>query len=154
MEHRAQLNEKLQAVEIEKVQLIRKLKAIDVLLEGSDVRSVGSRAVSVPPLPASELGKSSLVKTRKRTVPLHAVRTSPRSSLIDAVRDVARKQLGVFDSVQLLAAIQAEFPEFQLTETKHISSPLSDLVKRGVLVLEQKRIGSKPNIYRANKPTI
>ena len=48
----------------------------------------------------------------------------------------------------LLKALQAVYPEFKLGETKHISSPLSDLVKKGVLTLERSRMGTRPNIYR------
>jgi hypothetical protein len=146
--YKAWLASKLESVEAEKAQLVKKLRAIDILLEGSDLQhneGPPSAPFAMPGVPQGpEKGK-----VRKYTAPAHAVRTSPRSSLIDAVREVAIKQLGTFDSGQLLKALQSEYPEFQLSETKHISSPLSDLVKKGVLVLEQKRVGSKSNVYRA-----
>lgn len=153
LEHRAQLDAKLEAVEQEKAQLVRKLKAVDVLLEGSNLtKRAGSMAPFISPSGAVK-GKATkenrLGKPHKYKAPAHAVRTSPRSSLIDAVCEVAKKQKGSFDSGQLLKALQSEYPEFNLTETKHISSPLSDLVKRGALTIEQIRKGKKPNIYRA-----
>jgi len=160
LEHQDQLNARLDAIEGEKAQIVRKLRAIDVLLEG-DAAGPPSRPPGRPPgrTPGRAQGAepkaltvpqqvSAAVK-RKRGVSPHAVRVSSRSSLIDAVHQVALKQLAEFDSGQLLKALQAEYPEFKLTETKHISSPLSDLVKRGALVIERKRVGNIPNIYRA-----
>ncbi len=153
LEHRAQLNAKLEAVELEKAQLARKLKAIDVLLEGIELpKQAGSMAPLASPsttAKATTAKENRAGKPHNYKVPAHAVRTSPRSSLIDAVCEVARKQKGSFDSGQLLKALQSDYPEFNLTETKHISSPLSDLVKRGALIIERIRNGKKPNIYRA-----
>ncbi|MDB6124672.1 MAG: hypothetical protein JWQ71_3665 [Pedosphaera sp.] len=146
--HRTQLDIRLEALEVEKAKLVRQRRAIDILLEGSDF---GGQA-DVPSLsqaPEEAQKEFRGEKRRRRVVPAHAVRTSHRSSLIDAVKEVAMKQPGAFDSSELLKALQSEYPEFQLKETKHISSPLSDLVKRGVLILGQKRIGSKSNVYRA-----
>ena len=152
LEHRSQLKAKLDSIEVEKAQIVRKLKAIDVLLEGDETASPG-RPPGRPQRAESEAlmfqRQVAALAQRKRGVSPHAVRVSSRSSLIDAVHQVALKQLREFDSVQLLKALQVEYPEFKLTETKHISSPLSDLVKRGALAIVRKRVGNIPNIYRA-----
>ena len=148
--HRVQLVQRLETIELEKSQLVRKLKAIDVLLEGSD---------SVAEIVSEHVGKEMFAsrqvdlpgKPRKRIVPPHTVRFSARTSLIGAVEEVALKQPGSFDSVHLLKALQEAYPEFHLGETKHISSSLSDLVKRGVLIIERERSGAMPNIYCAVK---
>ncbi|MDB6017866.1 MAG: hypothetical protein JWR19_2355 [Pedosphaera sp.] len=144
IEHRNKLNAKIEAIEIEKAQLVRKLKAVDILLEGSVPPA--SDIIDNPSF--KENKKWTFNASRKRPVPPHAVRISHRSSLIGAVEEMAKKQPGGFDSVQLLNALQSAYPEFNLKETKHISSPLSDLVDKGVLVVERKRIGAKPNVYR------
>jgi|SRR5581483_1111614 hypothetical protein len=150
IEHRAQLNARLEAVEAEKTQLVRKLKAVEVLLEGNDAECSSKTHPIDNQLVKVEKGVP-LEPLRRRSPPAHAVRVSPRSSLIGAVQKVASEQPGEFDSSQILTALQSAYPEFKLTETKHISSPLSDLTKRGVLVIERKRIGTKPNIYRVAK---
>jgi hypothetical protein len=145
--HQAELAARVQAIEMEKSQLMRKLKAIDVLLEGEARPSLSGLEMSGgEPTPA--LPSVSQKTPRKRNMARHAVRFSPRISLIGAVEEAAMKQPGVFDSNQILAAIQNAYPEFHLSETKHISSPLSDLVKRGVLAIERERSGKMPNVYR------
>jgi len=136
--HRAELFGKLKVIELEKSQLVRKLKALDILLEGLE-----------PAQPYGTDGLTSSNTAKKRVIPPHTVRFSPRKSLIDAVQELAFKQPASFDSVVLLNALQIEYPEFGLIETKHISSPLSDLVKKGVLTLVRSRSGSRPNIYSA-----
>ena len=146
LEHRAELTARLEVIEAEKAHLVRQLKALEVLLEG--VKLPSSDARTTVRVRRASRPNAVLEPPRRRAIPSHAVRVSSRTSLIGAVQDVALKQQGTFDSVQLLKALQSAYPEFQLTETKHISSPLSDLVKRGVLALERKRLGSKPNIYR------
>jgi hypothetical protein len=146
--HRAGLIARIDAIELEKSQLARKLKAIDVLLEGEGkppIRLGAKRAVTES---VTVRQGAALKKPRKRTMASHAVRFSPRISLIGAVEELAMKQLGAFDSTQILAATQKAYPEFNLSETKHISSPLSDLVKKGVLAIERERRGKMPNIYR------
>jgi hypothetical protein len=147
--HRVQLVQRLETIELEKSQLVRKLKAIDVLLEGSDpVAEIGAEHIDKEMLTMRQVTTK---KPRKRIVPPHTVRFSARTSLIGAVEEMALKQPGPFDSVHLLKALQEAYPEFNLGETKHISSPLSDLVERGVLVIERERSGAMPNIYSAVK---
>lgn len=148
LEHRGQLNARLEEIEAEKAQLVRKLKALDILLEGSRENPKTSLE-HVVKQSVMQKKKSGQILTRKHRIPAHAVRFSDRISLIGAVQEVAMKQPGTFDSNVLLKALQSAYPEFHLGETKHISSPLSDLVKKGVLVMERKRLGSRANIYRA-----
>jgi hypothetical protein len=145
-EHQVQLSARLKEISAERGQIIRKLKAIKILLEGLD-----NRQGNKPERP----GVKVLTKVRGETIlsPVHSssrlAGAAPRSGLIEIVKKTALKQPGSFDSVRLLEVLRAEHPELGLKETKHISSPLSDLVKKKVLVLERKRAGSKPNIYRA-----
>ena len=141
-EHQAQLSARLKEIAAERGQITRKLKAVKILLEGLD-----NRQGNKPEHP----GVKVLTKVRGVSIlPTGQIPgSSPRSGLIEIVKQAALKQPGSFDSVRLLEVLQAEHPELGLEETKHISSPLSDLVKKKVLVLERKRAGSKPNIYRA-----
>lgn len=148
--HRAQLVARLNEIDEEKSQIARKLKAIDVLLEGSDGLSHPGVQVVVQEGVVSPDCQVDGVR-RRRTRASHAVRFSNRISLIGAVEECARKQPGDFDSNQMLTAIQRAYPEFNLTETKHISSPLSDLEKRGVLTLVRRREGKMSNIYRITR---
>lgn len=141
LDHRARLSARLEAIEAEKTQIARKLKAIEVLLEGEfpnvqEAVKDGAKDVVEPGLAA---------KGRRHAS--HAVRISDRTSLIDAVKEVAMRMPGTFDSGQVLNEINQAYPEFNLTETKHISSQLSDLVKREVLVVVSPRVGKSPNIY-------
>lgn len=149
---KVQLTKRLEAIEeekdtleAEKGQVTRKLKAVDVLLEGSADSSVDH---------GQDAGREVLVlqpgfqspASRKRTRPSHAVRYSPRISLIGAVKELAAKQPGSFVSGDILKAIQDVYPELNVKETKHISRPLSDLVEDGVLTRE--RGAGRTNIYR------
>lgn len=145
-EHQIQLSNRLKEISVERGQIIRKLKAVKVLLEGLD-----NRQGNKPERP----GVKALTRVHGDSIPpfgrssSRIAGTAPRSGLIEIVKKAALKQPGNFDSVRLLEVLQAEHPELGLKETKHISSPLSDLVKKKVLVVERKRAGSKPNIYRA-----
>jgi hypothetical protein len=150
IEHKGNLATRLQALEREKAQLLRKLKAVDVLLEDAHTASLISEAPVVQQLKTKRI-KWVPSGTKPRSIARHTVRFSPRISLIGAVETVAKKQGGSFTSTELLKAIQGEYPEFNLGETKHISSPLSDLVKRGILSLERQKDGSLPNLYRVTK---
>jgi hypothetical protein len=148
LKYKVQLNSRLDAVETEKAKIVREIKAVDVLLEGHEPSNHPSPA-NKPKEVTSQ--RQTTHEQLPRKSPPHAIRVSPRSSLIGAVQEVALRQPGDFDSGQLLKALQSAYPEFHLTETKHISSPLSDLVKRGVLNIQSRRIGSRPNIYKAPK---
>jgi hypothetical protein len=143
---KAHLETKLQGLESDRARLLRKIKALEVLLEdgdsASDLGMASKGAINQPIVTPAKLG-------RLHSVPSHAVRFSPRISLIGAVEQVAKAHAGPFTSTELLKALQASYPEFRLSETKHISSPLSDLVKRKVLELERKKEGASPNVYRA-----
>jgi hypothetical protein len=146
-EHKSQLNARLETIELEKAQIVRKLKALDILLEENRPRDPIPMKQIVVQSVTTNRGTDSVV-ARKHSIPAHAVRFSNRISLIGAVEEIAKKQTGAFDSGVLLKALQTSYPEFNLGETKHISSPLSDLVKKGVLVIDRRRIGTRPNIYR------
>lgn len=140
IEHYEELTARLSQLEGERAQVAKKLKALDVLLEGIDVQAIKRKKGTTM---VSGIAEVATVKPHP-----NAVRVSHRISLIGAVEQVARKMGSAFSSPDLLKAIQVDYPEFGLSETKHISSPLSDLVKKGVLALERKRTGSEPNIYR------
>lgn len=136
-----------EALEAEKGQVTRKLKAVDVLLEGSAEAALAEAQTAGQEVFALQPGLNASV-SRKRTRPSHAVRYSPRISLIGAVKELAAKQPGSFVSGDILKAIQDVYPELNVTETKHISRPLSDLVKEGLLTRERKRGAGRANIYR------
>jgi folylpolyglutamate synthase/dihydropteroate synthase len=141
LDHKARLSARLEAIEAEKAQIARKLKAIEVLLEGEFPHV--QEAVEDE---AKEVVEPGLAAQGRRHAS-HAVRISDRISLIDAVKEVAMRMPRTFDSGQVLIEVNQAYPEFNLTETKHISSQLSDLVKRGVLVVVSPRVGKSPNIY-------
>lgn len=141
LDHKARLSTRLEAIEAEKAQIARKLKAIDVLLEGESTHVQVAVQDEV-----KEVGEPGLVAQVRRHAS-HAVRISDRISLIGAVKEVAMRMPETFDSGQVLNEINKVYPEFNVTETKHISSQLSDLVKREVLVVVSPRVGKSPNIY-------
>lgn len=128
-----------------RIQLQRKLDAVDVLLEGDEEQRESKEMVIQR---TGQLTRENLSPERKwqgESLP------ETGTTLIQAINDFVASADKPFTKTDLVRSIQAKHPKLQFSP-RSVSNPLIKMVGDGLVDVVREGSGKVPNIYRSKSP--